>query len=88
MADWIILLLLIALGLGGYWLMGRLGDFMAGNLARNALKISPVLGWTPSVLRFILGRSEKKKPIKKEVKVHDCDASATRSAGAPRGCTG
>lgn len=88
MSDWIILLLLVALGLGGYWLMGRVGDFLAGNLVRNALKASPVLGWTPQVLRFILGRSAQKKTVKKEGKVHGCDASAPRSAGTPHGCAG
>ena len=84
MADWIILLLLVALGLGGYWLMGRVGGYLANNLARHAVPTGPVEGWTAQTLLSILGRKE----CKKEGRAHGRDANAPRTAGTTHGCAG
>ena len=84
MADWIILLLLVALGLGGYWLMGRVGGFLADNLARHAVPAKPVEGWTAQTLLSITGGKEHKK----EGRIHGRDASSSRPAGTTHGCAG
>ena len=86
MADWLLLLPLLALGLGGYCLMGRLGDYLADNLARNAVSSRPVEGWTPQTFSFIIGKKDKKAA--KGGDVHGSDASAAPSAGTTRGCAG
>ena len=81
MAQWLLLLLLIALGLGGYWLMGRVDGFLSRNLRRGAAPEQPVEGWTAETLCCILGR----KACSGEGCVH---GSGPQSSGATHGFAG
>lgn len=82
MAQWALLLLFIALGLGGYWLMGRVDGFLFENLTRNTDPARKVEGWTPAMLCLIMGKGSRQK---KEGKGRGNTAS---TADAPNGCAG
>lgn len=86
MAQWLLLVLLIALGLGGYWLMGRVDGFLAGNLARGAGAQRGNADWTFETLCLIMGKNRSKGG-----RAHGSGTSTAGSTGAadaPHGCAG